>query len=348
MRRFAWYAWKVGVPVLVAAFVGWYFYDRLRRPELWSTAIAFRPEWVIASALVYLIAYAVWGRYLVTLLRNQGAALSIATGLRTYFISQMGKYVPGKVLVIVIRIAMLGKRIGISRTAVGIASFYESVVWAGSGAAIGILLLPSSLWDGLREQLRARGGDVPDVHRVWFVLPMALAPIGLVGLSRFVNRVNRWRKGRDAAQLPRVKLHWVMLGILWDVLGWMVMGVSLLFMMNGLQSDSFAFTVEGCRNLISIAAIAYAMGFMAFFMPAGVGVRDIALQLLLAVELRSRMEGAGPGAAEGLAAIVAIVFRLAGTLAEVIVAGIMYRFAAPADRAALIEEVTHADEAAND
>ena len=139
---------------------------------------------------------------------NQGGTVSTATGQRTYFISQMGKYVPGKVFVIVIRVAMLGKNIGISRTAVGIASFYESVVWAGSGAVIGILLLPPSLWDGLRDEFRSRGGELPDLHRIWLVLPMAARPIGLVGLSRFVNRVLRWRKGRDAAQLPRVKLHW--------------------------------------------------------------------------------------------------------------------------------------------
>ena len=348
MRRFGWYLWKVGLPVLVTAAVAWYFYDRLSRPELWSAAIVFRPEWAILSALVYLLAYSVWGRYLVTLLRNQGGTVSTATGQRTYFISQMGKYVPGKVFVIVIRVAMLGKNIGISRTAVGIASFYESVVWAGSGAAIGILLLPPSLWDGLRDEFRSRGGELPDLHRIWLALPMVLAPIGLVGLSRFVNRVLRWRKGRDAAQLPRVKLHWVVLGVLWDSLGWMVMGVSLLFMMNGLQSDSFAFTFEGTCNLVSIAAIAYAMGFVAFFLPAGVGVRDIALQLLLAVELRSRMDGAAAGVPEGLAAIVAIVFRLIGTVAEIIIAGIMYRFAPPAARTALIEEVTHHDETANE
>ena len=112
------------------------------------------------------------------------------------------------------------------------------------------------------------------------------------------------------------------------------MGVSLLFMMNGLQSDSFAFTFEGTVIWSPSRPSLTRMGFVAFFLPAGVGVRDIALQLLLAVELRSRMEGAAAGVPEGLAAIVAIVFRLIGTVAEIIIAGIMYRFAPPAARAA--------------
>ena len=346
MRRYARLAWKYGLPLLVAAAVGWYFYDKLRRPELWSGTFHVRFEWLIPAALVYLLAYAVWGRYLVTLIRNQGATVSTATGMRAYFISQMGKYVPGKVLVIVIRIAMLGN-IGISRTAVGIVAAYESIVWAGSGALVGIVLLPESLWEGLRAELRSRGGDLPDFHRYWLILPMVFAPIGLVGLNRFVNRVNRWRKGTDARQLPRVKLHMVVFGLLWDSLGWFIIGLSLMLTVHGLQPDSAALDWGEAQDLISIASIAYLMGFVAFFMPAGVGVRDVALHLLLAVELKARMSpGESAAAIDGLAAIVAIFFRLLGTLAELIVAGIMFRYAPSAAKAALHREAAAIKEGA--
>src|SRR6476620_7819105 len=103
MRRFLVLAlkhgWKYGVPVLIAAGVGYYFYGKLSQPELWSTNLVPRAEWLIPAALVYVLAYTVWGRYYVTLLRYQCAHVATATGLRAYFISQMGKYVPGKVLV---------------------------------------------------------------------------------------------------------------------------------------------------------------------------------------------------------------------------------------------------------
>jgi hypothetical protein len=81
------------------------------------------------------------------------------------------------------------------------------------------------------------------------------------------------------------------------------------------------------------------MGFVAFFMPSGIGVRDIALQVLLAVELRSRVGPDGYAIADGVATIVALLFRLIGTLAELIIAGLMWRFAPPAARAAVREEV---------
>jgi hypothetical protein len=330
--------WRYLLPPLVVACVGWYFFNRLRQPVLWNGAIVFRAEWIIPASLVYLVAYTIWGRYYVTLLRNQGATVSSATGLRAYFISQMGKYVPGKVLVIIMRMAMLGK-IGISRTAVGITALYESVVWAGSGALVGVVLLPEALWNGMLAEFQAQGGQPPNINRFWLILPLAAASIGLVGLNRFVNRINRWRRGPNADQLPRVKLHWVLAGLAWDSFGWLVMGLSLLLMLNGLHANAFPFTWDSYRDMISIAAIAYIFGFVAFFMPAGIGVRDLALQLLLAVELRAQMGLGNAAAADALAAILAIIFRVVGTAVELITAGLLYRFAPSDARAALRHDV---------
>jgi hypothetical protein len=248
----------------------------------------------------------------------------------------MGKYVPGKILVIVIRVGML-KGIGITRTAVGIAAMYESLVWVGAGAIVGIILLPDALWRGLRDQAAAQGNTLPDIHRAWLILPVALAPIGLVGLNRFVNRVNRWRKGADAKQLPRVHLHMVLFGLVYDAVGWFVLGGCLMLTLAGLQPDA-PLSADVYWNLVSVNAIAYVLGFVAFFMPAGFGVRDLALQFLLAVELHARLNVESVEA-NALAALLAVWFRLLGTVAEIVMAGILYRFAPPATRRALREEV---------
>lgn len=340
MRRAARITWKYVLPVLVAACVGFYFYKKLDQPGLWANVTP-AVAWLLPAALVYLAAYTVWGLYYVILLNNQGAHAPAATGLRAYFISQMGKYVPGKLLVIVIRIGLL-RDIGITRTAVGITAMYESLVWVGAGALVGIMLLPESLWVGLRGQLRAHGGNLPDLHRAWLILPVGLAPIGLVGLNRFVNRINRWRKGADARQLPRVKLHVVLAGLGFDAVGWFVLGACLLLTQRSLRPD-VPTTAEAYLNLVSVNAIAYVLGFIAFFMPAGFGVRDLALQFLLAVELADRF-GLGTAEADGLAALLALWFRLLGTTAEIVMAGILYRFAPPAARRALREEAAAAED----
>jgi hypothetical protein len=337
-RRYGKYAWRYGVPPLVAGAVGWYFYKKLRQPELWSGELHL--NWLLLpAALVYLCAYAIWGRYYVTLLRNQGATVSTATGLRAYFVSQTGKYVPGKLLVIFIRIAMLGK-IGIGKIAVGITAAYESLVWAGSGAMVGLVLLPESLWEGLREGLhnQPEPKELPQLHRYWLILPLVLAPVGLVGLNRFINRVNRWRKGPEASQLPRVKLHMVAYGLGFDALGWLLLGVSFMLAVNGVLAGSLPISFDSYWDLTSIVSIAFVMGFVAFFMPGGLGVRDLALQLLLAVELRVRMGPDSVATADGLATVIAIVFRLLGTVSELVIAGVLYKFA-PSDSHA--GEVAH-------
>jgi hypothetical protein len=325
--------------LLVACAIGWYFYTKLDQPGLWAN-VAPGLQWLLPAALVYLVAYTVWGLYYVILLNDQGAHAPASTGLRAYFISQMGKYVPGKVLVIVIRIGML-RGIGITRTAVGITAMYESLVWVGAGALVGIVLLPESLWDGLRAQLQARGSDLPHFHRAWLILPVVLAPIGLVGLNRFINRVSRWRKGADARQLPRVKLHVVLFGLVFDAVGWFVLGGCVMLVLAGLRPEAPR-AADEYFNLVSVNAIAYVLGFIAFFMPAGFGVRDLALQLLLAVELRARF-GLTSVEADGVAALLAVWYRLLGTLSEMAMAAILYRFAPPAARAAVRAEAAAAE-----
>jgi len=313
MRRVAWYAWKFGLPLLVAAAVGYYFYDKLRRPELWTDTFRLRIEWLIPAALLYLCAHCVWGTFSVILLRNQGATVSLRTGLRAYFISQFGKYVPGKVWVIVLRMGILGN-IGISRTAVGITAMYEALTSMAAGAMIGTLLLHT-----LTSEQSGLSG-----YSAYWVAPIALTPIGLVGLNRFVNRVNRWRKGHNAPQLPRVKLHMVLIGLALTSIGWLILGLSLWMTLRGLRADPDPLTFDTYLHLTSINALAYVIGFVAFFMPAGAGFRELALQTLLALELKQEM---GTEAAAALAAVTAIVLRLIWTTAELAAAGILYHFA---------------------
>ena len=343
MRRVLQLTWKYGLPLLVFAAVGWYFYKKLDQPGLW-TNVTPAVQWLLPAALVYLAAYSVWGLYYVILLNNQGAHAPAGTGLRAYFVSQTGKYVPGKFWVIVIRVGML-KGIGITRTAVAIAALYESMVWVGAGALVGIALLPDSLWDGLRAQAASRGVELPDLHRAWLILPVVLAPIGMVGLNRFVNRVTRWTKGQDARQLPRVKLHMVLFGLVFDAVGWFVLGGCLLLVLVSLQ-PGVPRSLDLYLNLVSINAIAYVLGFVVLFLPAGIGVRDLALQLLLAVELKAILP-LSPAEADGLAAILAVWYRLLGTTAELLMAGLLYALAPSAARAAVRREA-HVAEVVND
>jgi hypothetical protein len=129
----------------------------------------------------------------------------------------------------------------------------------------------------------------------------------------------------------------VLFGLVYDAVGWFVLGGCLMLTLAGLQPDA-PLSADVYWNLVSVNAIAYVLGFVAFFMPAGFGVRDLALQFLLAVELHARLNVESVEA-NALAALLAVWFRLLGTVAEIVMAGILYRFAPPATRRALREEV---------
>lgn len=330
MRRFASYAWKYGLPILVAIAVVYYFYDKLRSPELWADNFHVRPHWLLASGVFYLAAHAIWATNSVILLWNQGAHVHWLTGVRAYYVSQFGKYVPGKVWVILLRVRILGN-IGISKTAIGITATYESLTSMAAGAMIGTLLLHT-----LTTEQAATGASG---YSAYYVAPLALTPIGLVGLNRFINRVSRWRKGPNAPQLPRVKLHMVLLGLIITSAGWMLLGMSLWLALRGLGLDSIALTWDSYLHLTSINALAYVIGFVAFFMPAGGGVREFAMQTLLALELKTLL---GPDSAAPVAAVAAIVLRLVWTTGELLVASLLYWFA-PADATRPIDSTPSAE-----
>ena len=79
---------------------------------------------------------------------------------------------------------------------------------------------------------------------------------------------------------------------------------------------------------VFIQVDANVIGFAALFMPAGNGVREVALQQMFAKE----MSAMPLSVAEGLATVTAIVLRVLWTIAEIVAASLLYWFA-PAAKA---------------
>ena len=91
---------------VILAAVGWKFYDLLRAPEL-AHRTALRVEFLIPAGLLYLGCHTLWGTFWWQLLRDQGVRVPWLTAVRAYFVSQAGKYVPGKAWVIFLRVGLL-------------------------------------------------------------------------------------------------------------------------------------------------------------------------------------------------------------------------------------------------
>ena len=298
-RRRSLLALKTAVAVGLIAAVGWQFAKLLRSPELAAHEFRVRWHFLLFAGLLYLAAHALWGTFWVQLLRSQNAGLPWLVGVRAYFVSQIGKYVPGKAWVILLRVGMLRGR-GLSPTVVGVTATYETLTSMAAGAVVGVALLP---WTGMDIELVSVKG--------FALLGLALLPLALVALTVVAKRVGRTR----AAGLPRPPVLLLARGMLQAMVGWALLGLSLWCVVAGLDAEVPEFTIDGYLTCAAAVALSYVIGFVVLVSPGGLGAREVVLQQVLG----------GP-----VAAVVALVLRLVWTVFEAIAAGALYFLAAPA------------------
>ena len=307
-RRLLQIVFRYVLPLAVVVGVGTHFSRLLGNADFAAVALHFRWEYLLASAVTYALCHALWGTYWTLLLRSQGVPASLPVGLRAYFISQGGKYVPGKIWVILLRIRMLGgdKQ---SRIAIGVTAFAEAVTSMATGAMIGAFLLPLIVEDV----------DIPG-------LPLALGalacvPVLVVVLNRMVVRFLKKRRAPGTPTLPGIPPAYLAVGLAIDTLGWALMALSFWLAIQGLTAEPIPLTLDSFGRLAAINCLSYVAGFIALFAPAGAGIREGLMQKLLAVQLAFLM---GEGAV-GFAVVVALVVRVLWTAAEVAAAAALWK-----------------------
>jgi uncharacterized membrane protein YbhN (UPF0104 family) len=305
-----WPAVKLVLGLALVAGVGWHFARLLGRPELWEAGFALRPAPLAASAALYLLAHCCFARFWVALLRGQGQAVGVGLGLRAYFVSQLGKYVPGKAWVIVLRVGLL-RAAGVPVAVVAVTAVFETITSMSVGAIVGAALLPF-----------AAGADGALEGR-WAVLAAVMAlPVLLVALNRFLVVIARKRRGPGLPDLPSVGLPMLARGMAIATGGWALMGLSLWMCVQGLVPEPGELTVLAWVSCTAIVALAYSVGFIVLVAPAGVGAREFLLQVLLTPELALVMPAP---AAAAVAVVVTLVLRLVWTAAEMAVIAAAYR-----------------------
>jgi uncharacterized membrane protein YbhN (UPF0104 family) len=323
-RQLARISFRYILPLAIIAVVGWHFYAILRAPELRTVSFACRVEWLIPAAFLYLIAHTIWASFWWSLLHNQGFPATYGTAVRAYFISQYGKYIPGKVWVIVIRMVMLGASPK-DKAVIGLTATYEALTSMAAGAIIGAILIPL-----LKINLAELKVLVPEEYVLFGV---AFVPIGLGLLHRLSVRIARRRRGPGGAHIHNMNMLLLVRGLLQASIGWFLLGFSLWMTMQAIRPEPIAFTWDDFLRLTAINGLAYVFGFVAFFLPGGAGAREYVLAVLLAAELV--VAGLSPPIAGGLAVVVALVLRLIWTIAEVVMAVALYRFIPSSQRVAL-------------
>lgn len=283
----------LGIAVLVAA--GNEVLGALARME--SSQVRFSVPILGLSLLCYLAGMAVFAEFW---RRAVGAIEGKLTRLDchfAYFVSQLGKYVPGKAWVILIRYGLIGKN-RLSFRAVTASSVYETFNVMGFGALLSFLAL-----------LLLGGGPT----LLWLALGLSAALLAASHppVSGWVATVAGWGANRQDSVMPvpswRHLLKWTPLLIL----GWILAGASF-----PLAGAGIGVAYPGPSEMVLAGAasgLAVAAGFVVLVAPAGLGVREWLL-----------VETLGPSVGEGPAALVAVAARGLQVCGELGMAALLY------------------------
>jgi uncharacterized membrane protein YbhN (UPF0104 family) len=297
-----WRVAKIGLAAAIVAGVGWQFAKILRRPEIWNKPLPLDATWLIVTAILYALGFACWGGYWLRLLRGMGESLPLPLAARAYFVSQLGKYVPGKAVSIFMRVAY-ARANGVRTGVAAITATYETLTTIAAGALIAAVLFPFMEAESSAMGWKALG-----------LLAIAGIPILPGVFNRVAARLARPFVPKDAPPLPRLRMTSLLGGLLQSSIGWLCLSASLMALLRGLGHDELPWL-----ECVAYVSLSYVAGFLTLPAPGGLGVREAILQQLLARQFSSSM---GSESAETFAVIVVLLLRLIWTVTELSLAAI--------------------------
>lgn len=214
-------------------------------------------SWIALATVVVFLTYFLlietWRQVIIA----SGETLSFPVAARIWFVSNLGKYVPGKVWSIAAMTVMAKNESVSPMTAAG-SSILIQLVTVASG--IGVVLVAGS-----------RVVDQPLLAvlvLIVVVASVAAAPRLLPAAARLASAVT----GREI-QLATIKATTVWAAALRSVISWIAYGVAFEFFVRGILGA----TAGGVSSYIAVYAASYIIGFLALFAPGGAVVRESAM-----------------------------------------------------------------------
>ncbi|MCR4412371.1 MAG: flippase-like domain-containing protein [Thermoguttaceae bacterium] len=266
-----------------------------------------RIEWLVLAAGVYLVGLLPAGIFWHRVLRSLGQEAGLGETLRAYYIGHLGKYVPGKAMVVILRTGLIrSHRVDTAVAAVSV--FLETLTWIACGGFLAAIYLA----------IHFRGQSLP----MWGAIGLAVG-VGVPTFPpvfRWLVRVAKFEKLNPLAarQLEQLSHKTLLFGWMLSTFVWALLGVSYWAVLEGMGISGLDPLADLPRYTASVA-LATLAGFVVLLIPGGLGVREAALAELMAPYL----EGLVPKAAL-IAIASAALLRVVWLLSELAISGILY------------------------
>jgi len=299
--------WLIRLGVMIAVVWGIARFASGAREDLAQTGFDWREirwQWLVLSGVIYAVGLTpacwFWRQILVALGQHPG----VMETARAYYVGHLGKYVPGKALVVIIRTGLIsGPRVDTTVAAVSI--FIETLTMMAVGACLAAVILifqfPDSGLVLLAVALMLAAGvpTWPPLFR-WLVAKLQ------------VKRANR---GIEEA-LQGVDGRLMLRGWLSMTGGWCLLGLSLWAVMEAIPQVSSGThqTLVDLPLFTACVSLAMVAGFLSL-LPGGVGVRELVVMTLISVQ---------PAYGPVVAIVSAVLLRFSWLMAELLVSAILY------------------------
>ncbi|MGW9553838.1 lysylphosphatidylglycerol synthase domain-containing protein [Nocardiopsis sp. NPDC055551] len=262
-------------------------------------AVAELPLWVLPTAvLAGMLGLAAQMLAWRSLLAGLGSPLPRTVAARVMFVGQLGKYLPGSVWAFVAQVE-LARDWNVPRSRGAAATLVAIAVTVAVSLAVAAVALPLSSAEAAR--------------RWWWAL--AAAPVLLAclhprvlgwGIGLAARPFARFREVAEAGPL-RISGGAVAASVGWTLVAWVPLGAHVWLLTWGVGGNALA----SIGPAVGAYALAWTLGLLVVFAPAGLGVREVVLVVALA-----------PVVDAGAALVVAVLSRLVMTVADVGWAGL--------------------------
>lgn len=235
------------------------------------------------------------------LLNDLGSRLHIAPASGVFFVGQLGKYLPGSVWSVVVQTEMAA-RLGVPRRRTAVCGLLCIGLSALTGMIAGLPALPTLL---TRGEVDVPWWSVPLV--IALLLPLLWPPLLNLGIRRALRLLRRPPLEHDLSAAA------VGHSSVWFAGSWLVGGLSVWVLARDLapaDADPSRLVLVAVSGYLLAAGI----GMFSIVVPAGIGVRDGVMVLLLATQVSVSAAAAVVVVARFLTVLGDVVWAAAGWL----------------------------------
>ena len=298
-------SWKRWAPLviklLILALLVWFVRSTIVSAvaELRKHPLSLDWTWILFAGGLYLLGMMPSGFFWYRLLYALGQTPSFRATIRAFMVGHLGKYVPGKAMVVVLRAGLLrGQQVdpGIAAVSVFLETLTLMAVGAGLSALILIVRYPHQkllMLLAIGLMLAAGLPTLPPVFR------------------RLVKFVLRKKSEGYEQQLESISFRLMMQGWLGIGIGWNLMALSLWATLRAMGVEDIDLW-QDFPLLLAGVALAMVVGFLSL-MPGGAFVRELVLAELMV-----------PRFGSATALVSAVLLRLIWLVTELLISGILY------------------------